>query len=117
MLSVKRLGKNTRTTSVEGALIVTSIDIPYLVCILSASITEYGFSFSNELMFTDLLEEASANLSHRFICQNAAHVNIPSHYKERGETVITSYSFQYVSEFQQITASCLMLDQASKGLL
>jgi hypothetical protein len=69
--------------SVEGALIVRCIDIPYLVCTLSAPITEYGFSFSRELIFTDLLEDASANVSHRFICKDLTYICICSYYKKR----------------------------------
>lgn len=44
--SVKHLGRNTRPRSMEDTLIVRSIDIPYLICSLSALIIRYAFSFS-----------------------------------------------------------------------
>jgi hypothetical protein len=37
---VKLLGRNTSTASSENALILRSIDVPYLVCNLSAFIVE-----------------------------------------------------------------------------
>jgi hypothetical protein len=60
---VLNVWEGINTMSVEGAFIVRSKNIPYLVCTFSAPITEYGFSFSRELIFTDLLEDASAILS------------------------------------------------------
>jgi len=73
--------------------------MPYLVCTLSAPVTEKGFP--KLLMFTDLLEDASANLSHRFICKDSARVNIPSHYKERREALITRYSYRSCVNFSK----------------
>jgi hypothetical protein len=63
----KRFGRNMRALTVEEILIVRIIDVPYLVCSLSAPTTRKGFSFSKELIFTELLADARAKRSQRLI--------------------------------------------------
>jgi hypothetical protein len=58
--------------SSEGTLIVRSIDIPYVVCILSAPILDYGFSFSKELIL-QLYSKTLSKHSARLISKNLAH--------------------------------------------
>jgi hypothetical protein len=73
------------------------MDIPFLVCRLFVLVMGYVSSFYKEPIFTDLLEDASANPSHRLVFKDLARVSTTSNINgESGETLAIRYSYYYI---------------------